>query len=196
MANEVNFGWATEKELTFSVYTAAGVQREAGTEMTETPASSGLYLGTPTTIQTGDNVVVKEGTIVRGHGEYGGGIEGDFEIVIPAGYVGDYLQSETVYFFWHTNMALDTNGTVVCYKDNNTGEVTIPTGITDTRDFDSKTGVHLVKIDLTANSFYVPLSDYAINLNGAVVGSKTLNVTLATFSIENRHQGLKWLKNG
>jgi len=196
MANEVNFGWTTGKTLTFSVYTAAGVQREAGTSLTETPASSGLYLGSPTTIQAGDNVVVKEGTIVRGHGEYGGGIEGDLEVVIPAGYVGDYLDGDTVHFFWRTNMALDTNGTVACYKDNNTGEVTIPTGITDTRDFDSKTGVHLVKIDLTANSFYVPSTDYAINLNGAVVGSKTLNVNLATFSIENRHQGLKWLKNG
>jgi len=40
--------------------------------MTETPASSGLYLGTPTAISMNDQVVVKEDTKVVGHGEYMG----------------------------------------------------------------------------------------------------------------------------
>ena len=72
MANEVNFGWATGSTLTFSVYTSAGVARETGTAMTETPATSGLYLGTPTAISKGNQVIVKESTTVVGHGEYNG----------------------------------------------------------------------------------------------------------------------------
>ena len=66
----VNFGYATGKTLTFSVYTSAGAQREAGSSMTETPASSGLYLGTPSVLQEYDNVIIKEGTKPVGHGEY------------------------------------------------------------------------------------------------------------------------------
>ena len=69
MAN-INFGFDTGKTLTFSVYTPAGVARETGTAMTETPASSGLYLGNATTLLVGDNVVIKESTKPVGHGEY------------------------------------------------------------------------------------------------------------------------------
>lgn len=72
MANEINFGYPTGKTLTFSVYTSAGTARETGTSMTETPASSGLYLGTPTAISMSNQVIIKEGTVVVGHGEYMG----------------------------------------------------------------------------------------------------------------------------
>lgn len=195
MPVQVNFGWAIGRTLTFGVYTAAGVQREVGTSMTETPASSGLYLGTPTTIQIGDNVIIKEGTKVRGHGEYGSGVEGSDSGVIPAGYVGDYREKDTVHLFWRTNVALDTAGTIIVYKDNNTGEVTAPTGITDTRDFDGKTGVHLCTIDLSvANSVYTKETDYIIALSGGGAGSKTINIGIGSFSIENRYQGVKFSK--
>ena len=70
MANEVNFGYATGKTLTFAVYESDGTEREAGSSLTETPASSGLYLGSPTTITTGDNVVIKESSDVVGSGAY------------------------------------------------------------------------------------------------------------------------------
>ncbi|KKN58274.1 hypothetical protein LCGC14_0553540 [marine sediment metagenome] len=72
MANEVNFGYPTGATLTYGIYTSAGVERELGTSLTETPASSGLYLGTPTAISKGNQVVVKEGSVVVGHGEYNG----------------------------------------------------------------------------------------------------------------------------
>lgn len=70
MANEVTFGFATGKTLTFSVYDLDGTARETGGTMTETPASSGLYLGSPTTMLAGDLVVVKEGTKPVGWGEF------------------------------------------------------------------------------------------------------------------------------
>lgn len=66
----INFGYISGKTLTFSVYTDAGGTRETGGTMTETPASSGLYLGDPRFIVAGDNVVIKEGTTPVGHGEY------------------------------------------------------------------------------------------------------------------------------
>ncbi len=55
--------------MTFSVYTEAGIARETDTSLTETPASSGLYLGTATLLVTGDNVVIKDGSAVVGHGQ-------------------------------------------------------------------------------------------------------------------------------
>ena len=194
MANEVNFGFNSGRTLTFGVYTSAGVQREVGTSMTETPANSGLYLGTPTTIQIGDNVIIREGSTEVGHGEYGTGVEGRSSVVVAGGYAGDYDEDETVYLFWRTNVSLDTNGTVKVYKDNNTGEITTPTGITDTRDFDSQTGVHLCTIDLSASSFYIKNTDYTIVLSGGVAGSETINAVIGSFSIENRYNGIKFSK--
>lgn len=70
MANEVNFIYISGKTLTFSVYKKDGTARETGTALTETPASSGLYLGSPTAIIGGDNVIIKEGTTVVGGGEF------------------------------------------------------------------------------------------------------------------------------
>ena len=70
MANEVKFGWVTGATLTFGVYTGAGVQREVATAMTETPAASGLYLGTPTTIIEDDVVIVSDATGVIGAGQW------------------------------------------------------------------------------------------------------------------------------
>ncbi len=116
--------------------------------------------------------------------------------IIPAGYVGDYRNEDTVYLFWRTETVLSTAGTVIVYKDNNTGEVTAPTGITDTRDYDSKTGLHLVTIDLSVvNSFYTKETDYIVALSGAVAGGKTVNSVLGSFSIENRYQGVKFSKH-
>ena len=191
----VNFGWHTGKTLTFSVYTAAGVEREADTAMAETPASSGLYLGTPTTIEFGDNVIVKEGNVVRGHGEYGAGVEAVQSGVIPAGYVGDYKSQDSVYFFWRTKSAPTVAGTIKVYKNDGTGEVTATTGITDDRDFDSKSNVHLCRIDLSANVFYATKRDYSVVLSAATIGGQSINIPIATFSIENRYQGIDWKRD-
>ena len=113
-----------------------------------------------------------------------------------AGYVGDYKENGAIYFFWHTSVATSTDGTVKVYKDDGTSEVTAPTGITDGRDFDSKTGVHLCKIDLSASSFYARGKDYSVVLSGVVIAGSTVNVVIATFGIENRYQGLRFRKGG
>ncbi len=71
MANEIAFIWVTgEAAMTFEVITEVGVSRESGTAMTETPAASGLYLGSPTTILESDKVVVSNAGGVIGGGEW------------------------------------------------------------------------------------------------------------------------------
>jgi len=105
-------------------------------------------------------------------------------------YLGDFEEDSTLYFCWGTNSKLGasitraTDGTIKVYKDNNTTEST--TGITDTEDFDSVTGVHNCKIVLT-DDFYAAGHDYSVVLVGAVIDGETVNAVLATFSIENRY---------
>ena len=105
-------------------------------------------------------------------------------------YLGDYEEYSTLYFCWDTcdksgaSITRATDGTIKVYKDDGTTESTA--GITDTEDFDSITGVHNCKIDLSADAFYATGHDYSVVLLGAVIDSETVNAVLATFSIENR----------
>lgn len=106
-------------------------------------------------------------------------------------YLGDYVSGVTVYFKWSSNAAdgssitRATNGTIYVYKDGGTTETT--TGVTDTEDFDSRTGIHHVAI-ATTDSFYAAGHDYAVVLGGATIDGKSVNAVLAHFSIENRTQ--------
>lgn len=108
-------------------------------------------------------------------------------------YLGDYKEDATLYFLWDTcdkngaAITRSTNGTIKVYKDDGTAESTA--GITDTEDYDGITGVHLCKIDLSADAFYAAGHDYSIVLTGAVIDGENVNAVLATFSIENRFAG-------
>lgn len=105
-------------------------------------------------------------------------------------YLGDYKEDDIVYFLWSTNgsdgesITRSTNGTVSVYKDNGTSQTT--TGVTDTEDFDSLTGIHACTIDLSSDAFYAVGADYAVVLSAATIDSQTVNAVLAHFSIENR----------
>jgi len=106
-------------------------------------------------------------------------------------YLGNFKEDSTLYFCWDTNSKVGasitraTDGTIKVYKDNIATESTA--GITDTEDFDSVTGVHNCRIDLSANAFYATGHDYSVVLVGAVIDGETVNAVLATFSIENRY---------
>lgn len=108
-------------------------------------------------------------------------------------YLGDYAEDDTVYFLWSSNASTGasvtraTNGTVSVYKDNGTTQTT--TGVTDTEDFDTLTGIHACTIDLSADAFYVAGADYAVVLSAATIDGQTVNAVLAHFSIENRSVG-------
>lgn len=104
-------------------------------------------------------------------------------------YIGDFPQDQTIYFAWATNNSAGaaitraTDGTIQIYKDDGATQSTA--GITDTEDFDSLTGIHMLKL-VTTDSFYAAGHDYSIVLQGAVIDGQTVNVVLALFSIENR----------
>ena len=107
--------------------------------------------------------------------------------------LGDYKEDSTLYFCWSTNdksgasITRSTDGTIQVYKDDGTTESTA--GLTDTEDFDSLTGIHNCKIDLSSDAFYATGHDYSVVLAGATIDGETVNAVLATFSIENRFAG-------
>ena len=104
-------------------------------------------------------------------------------------YLGDFRAGKTVRFMWSSNgsdgasITRQSNGTIAVYKDGSTSESSA--GITDTEDFDTKTGIHYVTI-LTSDAFYAAGSDFAVVLQTATVDGKTVNAVLAHFSIEAR----------
>ena len=108
-------------------------------------------------------------------------------------YLGDYKAGSKVYFCWDTNdknggsITRATNGSIRVYKDDGTVENTV--GITDTEDFDSLTGIHNCKIDLSSDAFYSKGHDYSVILSGATIDGELVNAVLAILSIENRFGG-------
>jgi len=71
------------------------------------------------------------------------------------------------------------------YKANGTTESTA--GITLTADFDSRTGLNNVLIDLSADAFYATGNDYQIVITTGTVDSKSVvGYVVGEFSIENR----------
>jgi hypothetical protein len=107
-------------------------------------------------------------------------------------YLGDILPGQTIDFMWNSagangaSITRATNGTISVYKGNNTTQTT--TGVTDTEDFDSLTGVHHCRI-ATTDSFYVPRENYMVVLSAATIDGQTVNAVIAHFSILNRFPG-------
>ena len=106
-------------------------------------------------------------------------------------YLGDIAEDSVLYFTWDTNdgdgdsITRATDGTISVYKDD--GDTQSTAGITDTEDFDSLTGVHMCKIDTSADAFYATGHDYSVVLSAATIDGQTVNATLAHFSIQNRY---------
>ena len=104
--------------------------------------------------------------------------------------LGDRTEDSIIHFMWSTNAADGSSitravdGTISVYKDDNLTQSVA--GITDTEDFDSLTGIHMCKIDTSADAFYAAAEDYTVVLSGATIDGKSVNTVLAVFSIENR----------
>ena len=105
-----------------------------------------------------------------------------------APYLGDFLEDSAVYFAFDSttddgsSITLGTDGAIEVHRNNS---AITTNGITFTEDANGDTGVHYVNIDLTHADF-IAQDDYTIRLVGAAVNEKTINRTLAHFSIENR----------
>ncbi len=68
---KINLGHRTGETLTFGVYSPASVEREVGTSLPESPASSSRYIAESSTVQDGDDVIVKNAAgLVVAYGEY------------------------------------------------------------------------------------------------------------------------------
>lgn len=106
-------------------------------------------------------------------------------------YLGDFRTAKTIRKMWNSNAVAGesitraTNGTISVYKDGGTTQSTA--GVTDTEDFDTLTGVHLVAIDTSVDgTFYSAGSDFEVVLSAATIDGKTINATLFSFSLQNR----------
>lgn len=103
-------------------------------------------------------------------------------------YLGDFADDATLDFKWQTFSAAGasvtraTDGTVSVYVGNSTTQLT--TGVTDTEDFDSLTGIHHCRIDLSASATYTPGVECQVVLSAATIDGQTVNSVLAHFSIE------------
>lgn len=199
MANEIQHGEVSGKNLSYKAYEPDGTPRTAKTALPEI-GSTGYYTATDGNVVPGDFIIITNddlSDIEVGHGIYGlvaAGVSSSG--VSGAGYVGDYLEDRTVYFLWETTIAPTANGTIKVYKNDGTVDVGIPTGIVDTRDFSDETGVHLCSIDLgVVNSFYEKAKDYIVVLSGATINGKSVTAIIGLFSIEKRYVGLEFEKD-
>ena len=108
-------------------------------------------------------------------------------------YHGDFFPGATVRFMFNTSnpstnslVTLADTPAVRVYKDDSTTED--DSGITLNVDFDSRTGLHLVEIDTSADgTFYSAGSDFSVVLTaGTVGGLSAVGAVIGTFSIANR----------
>jgi hypothetical protein len=105
-------------------------------------------------------------------------------------YLGDYDTGKTVRFKFTTRDAgipySLSGGVVYVYKDASTTKSS--SGVALTADFDSRTGLNHVAIDMTADSsFYAAGSDFtAVLCSGTVNGYSVAGEVLRDFSIQNR----------
>jgi hypothetical protein len=104
-------------------------------------------------------------------------------------YLGDFPEDGVVDFKFSTNASTGAatsigspGGAVVVYVGNSAEGFT--DGVTVSEDFDGVTGVHHVRIDLSAGAYYVAGSECQVVLIGAEIDGQTVNVALREFSIE------------
>lgn len=118
-------------------------------------------------------------------------------------HLGDFPVNAILDFKWNTqgldgaSITRATDGTLKIYKNNSTTERSSAAGITDTEDFDARTGVHHCRIDLSDNTdagFYAAGNEYQVEITGAVIDGKTVNAVIAHFSIERANGVLARLK--
>ena len=118
-----------------------------------------------------------------------------------APYLGDFQEGQTVYIYWGTYGASGESITLTglaaadieIYKDGSMTQRASDSGYTLLAtggiDLDSVTGIHGVSIDLsddTDSGFFAKGHDYMVVINSVTVNSQTVNIPVASFSIQNR----------
>jgi len=121
-------------------------------------------------------------------------------------YLGNFAEDAVVHYMWPTNdrdgasITRATDGTIRVYKDNGASQKVTANGITDTEDFDSLTGVHVLTIDTSNDTgdsgFWTVGSNYTVVLEGATIDTSLINGVLCHFGIENRFDEVKLSATG
>lgn len=116
-------------------------------------------------------------------------------------YIGDFLEDTTdIVIFFHTSdgsgaavapSSAYENSDIKIFKGNSATQKTSTNGITMTSPFDSRTGIHCIKIDTSNDTgdagFWVAGEDYTVILDAdETVDGQNVHAVLAQFSIENR----------
>src|SRR3990167_848966 len=123
-------------------------------------------------------------------------------------HLGDFPTSGKVFILWNTggqdgaSITRSTDGTLKIFKGNVTHATWVVersslSGVVQTEDFDA-TGIHAISIDLSDNTdagFYAAGNEYQVAIVGAVVDGKTINMFIASFSIERANATLALLKD-
>ena len=113
-------------------------------------------------------------------------------------FLGNFSTTQTVAFLWNTQAASGasvtraTNGTIRVYKNNSATQRASSSGITDTEDFDSVTGIHLCAIDLSdgADAGFYTLGSYQVVLEGSTIDGRSVSAVLAHFNITESGGGV------
>lgn len=107
-------------------------------------------------------------------------------------YLGNYAEDYSdLNFKFSTHKADGTpyslaGGVISVYKSNSTTESAA--GVTLTADFDGRTGLNNVKIDLSADALYAAGYDYAAVITAGTVNAvSVVGTVVALFSIDNRY---------
>ncbi len=122
-------------------------------------------------------------------------------------HLGDFPASHTAVCFLFDSFAYATgapsstssfaNTDVIIYKDLGTTERSSASGIAVTADFDSRTGINKVLIDLSDNTdagFYATGHEYQVVIDTVTIDSVTMRFVLGSFSIERAGGVLALLK--
>lgn len=110
-------------------------------------------------------------------------------LIQGAGYIGNFRRNAIINFKFSTHdsngaSVAYTGGTIEVYKDDNTTETAV--GVTVSAAFDSIVGVHNVKIDTSADSFYESEAEYTVVMTTSTIDTQSVSHTLASFSINKR----------
>jgi hypothetical protein len=115
-------------------------------------------------------------------------------------HLGDFAEDATVELFFNTTdktnsapITLAGTPAVSVYKSGSTTEITA--GVTLNVDYDSRTGMHRVVVDMSASASYTPGAEYkAVITTGTVDSTSVVGTEIGSWSCENRFQEVDVVK--
>ena len=127
MADEIQFGYLIDKTLTYGAYAPDGTERTAaGTSLPQDASIDGYYHATDANIVSGDVVIVKEGTVPVGWGQYNPNVllasDGfdNISTTEPSGLASNFREMFIQVFRRLFGKATMTNSALICYKEDET----------------------------------------------------------------------------